>query len=301
MRVLIEASGGVASGFMIHALQQAGHEVIASDINGENAGSLLADDYIQMPLASDGTLWSFVIDALGQKRVDAVIPSLDDMLLGWDAHRVQLEAMGIVLVLSPKETLVVCLDKWLTYQFFIQHDIPTPKTSLMPEYALFKPRQGRGAKGIIYAPNKADRPIDMFGLLSQQYLEGEEYTIDILCDNAGDPVYIVPRCRQLVINGKAINAQIIYDEAMIEWVKLICRKLHFVGAINIQCFKLADGRILFTEINPRLASGMALSFAASGNWLVMMIDHQLDQKPIAQQPIQWGMKMYRQYCEVFSV
>jgi carbamoyl-phosphate synthase large subunit len=300
MRVLIEASGGIASGFMIHALQQAGHEVVASDISVDNAGSLLADDYIRFPLVSDANLWQKVIAALEIHHVQVVIPSLDDMLLGWDLHRSVLEEMDVNLILSPRETLTICLDKWLTYQFFNQNNIPTPNTSLTPDYALFKPRNGRGAKGIIHAQHESDYISDMTGMISQQYLEGEEYTIDVLCDDAGSPVYILPRRRILVVNGKAVNAQVVYDNAMIAWVKVICSKLPFIGAINIQCFKLADGRILFTEINPRLASGMALSFAASANWFEQMIAHYVQQQPLIAHQVQWGMTMYRHYTEVFS-
>lgn len=300
MRVLIEASGGVASGFMIHALHQAGHDVVASDMSQQNAGSLLADDYIQFLSASDPNLWQDTMRKIQLYAVQVVIPSLDDMLLGWDAQRLQLADMGVELILSPKATLDICLDKWLTYLFFTENHIPTPKTSLSAQYPLFKPRNGRGAKGVFYAPHHSDRPDDMTAMLSQEYLEGDEYTIDVLCNHLGEPVIIVPRRRLLVLNGKAVNAEVVYDETMIDWVRRICCKLHFVGAINIQCFKLADGRIVFIEINPRLASGMALSFAASGNWFDMMIAHQVDKKPITTQPIQWGMKMYRHYTEVFS-
>lgn len=300
MRVLIEASGGVASGFMIHALQQAGHEVIASDMNHENAGSILANDYIQFPVVSDTNLWQQVLKAIERHRVEVIIPSLDDMLLGWSQHRSQLESLNILLILSPQETLEICLDKWKTYQFFIQNAIPTPKTSLTPEYSLFKPRQGRGAKGIFYASSEIEKPSDMTGLLSQDYLEGEEYTIDVLCDNTGNPIYIVPRCRQCVVNGKSINAQVVYDETMIEWVKNICSKLVFVGLVNMQCFKLTHGDILFTEINPRIASGMALSFAASSNWLDLVVQHFGYAKPMLPSPVQWNMKMYRHYTEVFG-
>jgi carbamoyl-phosphate synthase large subunit len=300
MNVLTEASGGVASMFIVRAIQQAGHRAIASDISQENSGSLLADAYIQFPSINAASLWTQVIALIKQHNVQVVIPSLDDMLLGWDEHRRLLDELGITLILSPKATLDVCLDKWLTYQFFCEIGVPTPQSSLEAIYPLIKPRHGRGAKGIVYLSQTQRLDYDMSEQLSQHYLSGVEYTIDVLCNQVGEPVYIIPRSRDKILNGKAVDAQVVYDEVMIDWVKLICTNLLFVGAINIQCFKEASGDIFFTEINPRLASGMALSFAASENWFGAMINNHIHTMPIIPTDVLWGLKMYRYYQEVFT-
>ena len=59
---------------------------------------------------------------------------------------------------------------------------------------------------------------------------------------------------------------------IIKWVKRICKQIPF-GPINIQCFICKDGSVKFVEINPRIAGGMALGFAATENWINLIVDH----------------------------
>ena len=74
----------------------------------------------------------------------------------------------------------------------------------------------------------------------------------------------------------------------------------FEGPINIQCFDCNEAGIKFTEINPRIAGGMALGFAATENWIPLLVKHFVYGKEISNmKPIQYGMMMRRFYAEVF--
>lgn len=295
LRVLTEASGGLTSGYIMKAIKDAGFVAVASDVDEFIAGRYLADEFVKMPYASDELLWHKTIHAIKDYKIDVVIPSLDDTLLGWAERKNELSAQNIHVILSDRKTVEIFQDKWFTYQFFRDHDIPTPETSLEQKFPLVKPRLGRGSKGIRLTSD----PVDMNGMISQQVVHGEEYTIDVLCDIDSTPLYIVPRKRLNVREGKATGGIVVLDEEMMDWVKRICTAIPFAGPINIQCFKCEDGSIQFIEINPRLAGGMALGFAATENWIEAIVNRWLYNKEIVPKPIKNGMKMLRYYDEIF--
>lgn len=295
LKILTEASGSLTSAYLIKAIQEAGFKCIASDINPECSGRILADDFILMPAKDDANLWGKIVPDLIQQQINVVIPSFDETLLGWAKRKKELMQQGIYVVLSEEPTIEIFQDKWLTYRFFSENGIPTPLTSLTQEYPLIKPRHGRGGYGVKVVTEKTN----MAGMISQELVEGEEYTVDVFCDQKSRPVYIVPRKRLGVRDGKSTGGIVVNQVEIIRWVEKICHIISFIGPINMQCFLGKDGTIKFIEINPRIAGGMALGFAATENWVNLIVDHLINGKIIKPKPIKFGMKMMRYYAEVF--
>jgi len=295
LRILTEASGSLTSGYLIKAIQQAGALCVASDIDPECFGRHLADDFILMLKHSDPLFWSDIENKLLEHEITMVIPSLDETLSDWSERKSSLLQKGVHVIISEAETIRIFRDKWLTYQFFRGANIPTPETSLEQRYPLVKPRFGRGAVGVKVTSDA----INMHNMVSQELVEGTEYTIDVFCDHDGVPIYIIPRTRMGVREGKSTGGLVVKHLGIIDLVKRICSHVRFQGPINMQCFDCIDGSIKFIEINARIAGGMALGFAASENWIGLIIDHFLEGKKISPKPILDGMVMKRFYAEIF--
>jgi len=295
-KILFEASGSLTSGYLLDYGKRAGARVVASDIS-ECFGQYLADDFIITPKCNDPRLWEVLETEMKKKSVNVVVPSFDETLMGWSERKEYFKRQGIHIVLSDPATLGCCMDKWETFLFFKRAGIPTPETSLENVYPLIKPRNGRGGKGILLNPD--GKEVDMTGMISQELLEGQEYTIDVFCDRDHTPVYIIPRKRLFVKDGKSVNGITVSHDSIVRHVRDICRHLAFTGPINLQCFEGKDGSVKFTEINPRIGGGMALGFAASDNWIRLIIDHLIKGHDIIPQPVKYGLKMLRYYAEVF--
>ena len=296
MRILTEASGSLISAYIVKAIQEAGHTAIASDIDGDIAARFLADAFIQMPRSDDPQLWEKTIALLLANKVDIVFPSFDETLLGWAARKEQLlKQCGIHVILSSRETVQTFRDKWLTYRFLRACRVPTPATSLKQIHPLVKPRLGRGSQGV----GVPGRPVPMKGMLSQQLLKGQEFTVDVFCDKHSTPAYIVPRKRLRVTSGKSVAGIVVDQPEIAKWVKVICQNAKLQGPINLQCFVDPAGQPWFTEVNPRLGGGMALSFAATENWIRLAVSHFVEGKRIFPKPVAYGLRMFRYYAEVF--
>lgn len=296
-KFLIEASGSLTSSYLINSIKEANYKVVASDIT-ECAGSFLADEFIISPKAGDPDLWSKLENLIFQHKINVIIPSLDETLLSWSERKDYFKARGVHVILSESTTIEFCQDKWETFCFFKKNNIPTPETSLEYSFPLVKPRFGRGGQGVILRPDK--NKIKMDNLISQQHLDGEEYTIDVFCDSNNEPIYIIPRKRLQVKDGKSVIGEVVFNDAIQFWIKKICSLAKFSGPINIQCFISATGEIKFTEINPRIAGGMALGFAASENWIPLIVHNLIEGRAIKPSEVKYGMKMFRYYNEVYS-
>lgn len=295
MRILIEAAGSLTSNYLIKAIQESGHICIATDIHNNSAGAQLANEFIKFPQIEKNNYWEKIEKLIIKSKIDLIIPSFDEMMIGWAERKNYFKRKGTCVLISPIETIQTFQDKWRTYTFFKKNNIPTPETSLRQKYALIKPIFGRGAKGQFVT----DHPINMNGYISQQIVRGDEYTIDCLFDINGIPIYIIPRIRQNVKDGKSTSGITKKNKIIEDYILKISKKIVFNGPINFQCFR-NHKNIYFIEINPRIAGGMALGFAASENWIPLIIRNFIMVKRIIPQKIIYGLKMYRYYAEYFT-
>ena len=296
MRILIEAIGSLVSGATIKRIHEAGHTCVGIDANKDCYARFLVDEFYQAPLATDPCSKDFLFNLAVEKKIDLVMASLDDGLLIWSSMRKSLLEHGVHITLPDEELLKIFLDKWKTYLFFKEVGTPTPETSLKQDFPLVKPRLGRGGDGIIIT----DQKVDMEDMVSQEVLTGTEYTTDVLCDIHSNPVYIVPRVRLGVKEGKSTGGIVVNNEKIKSLIVSLCNRMHYVGAFNIQCFEDENGNVKFTELNPRLGGGTALGMAATENWIPLLIDTFINNKSIkASGVVDYGLKMGRYYSEIY--
>jgi carbamoyl-phosphate synthase large subunit len=294
-RILTESCGSLTSGYLTKAIKSLGHVCVCSDISSESAGRFLGDEFVIMPRASDKNLWEKISEIVVSNKIDIVIPSFDETLLDWASYKKYFAGLQVHVITSPQSTIEKCLDKWKTFQFFESYGVPTPRTSLIQDYELIKPRFGRGSKGILLT----NEQVSMQEKISQEVLDGTEFTIDIFCNSGNIPMYIVPRRRLRVVDGKSTAGIVEENEVIASWVRKICSYMPFIGPINMQCFILPDGKVKFIEINPRIGGGMALGFAATENWVNLIVENLVEGFEITPKKVINGMRMERYYDEIF--
>jgi carbamoyl-phosphate synthase large subunit len=294
MKILTEASGSLTAAYVIEAIKRTGNIAVASDIDELNAGSCLGDDFILFPDKNDPDLWKKIERLLSDHEIDVVIPSLDEMMIGWAERKEYFTDKGISIIISPFETIKIFQNKWETFLFFRKFGIPCPATSLTQDHPLIKPIFGRGSQGI----KITDKAVNMQNMISQEIVKGEEYTVDCFFDYEGNPVYIIPRKRVAVKEGKSTKGIVVRNDLIDFYVREIATHTKLIGPINMQCM-LKNGCVKFIEVNPRIAGGMALGFAATENWVKLIIDNIINKNQIVPKQIKDHLKMVRYYAECF--
>jgi carbamoyl-phosphate synthase large subunit len=297
MRVLIEAVGSPIWGPLLPRLREVADFIVGADVDPYAWGLYRVDRGALVPRYSEPGVWDTLSRLCEENHVDLVIPSINEGLEGWAARKGDFEKLGVRVLLSDLETIKICADKWETFQFFKRSGIPTAATSLGREHELLKPRVGRGGTGIRRATRNELDGFDMMGYVTQEFLDGQEYSIDAFCGMDGAPACVVVRERMAVESGVSVRGRVVAHPEIEREARRTLAAARFVGPVNMQCFITAKG-VFFTEINPRIAGGLSLSMAATGNWFAWTRDMLFKGAAIPSCRVRTGLVMMRHYEDV---
>jgi carbamoyl-phosphate synthase large subunit len=258
-----------------------GGRVIVTDINPLSPAVHVADRAYLVPLSDAPDYLDEIAEICTIERISLVVPTIDDELERFAKARDAFAAQGIRVAVSPPETCAICDDKLETCGYLRSHGIAAARSwraGRVPAdapYPLFvKPRVGRGGVG-------AYRALDTKQLaffteyvseaIVQEYLNGPEFTIDMLCDFDGRVLSVVPRERVVIRAGVIDRGRTSADRRLIDLAVETARALRFAGAVNLQC-RVVDGQPTIFEINPRFSGGISLTIAAGADFPRMLVD-----------------------------
>jgi carbamoyl-phosphate synthase large subunit len=263
----------------LHALGVQGR-VIVTDINPLSPAVHVADRAYRVPLSTDPTYVAELLSICEAERVRLVVPTIDDELPLLAAARERFRDIGTLVACSPASTATLCNDKLETCEQLLAAGVPAAKTYLpatLPENAalplFIKPRVGRGAVGAFQIRTREELSFFLGYVANpivQEYLEGPEYTIDVLCDFNGRPLSIVPRERVVIRAGVIDRGRTVNDPQLLDLARATCEALPFAGPVNIQC-RMHRGQPVIFEINPRFSGGIPLTIQAGADFPQMLL------------------------------
>ena len=262
MRVMISAAGSPAAVSVLRHLRSLGHCVIGLDAAPETEplGRAYCDEFHVAPLADSTAYLAFLAARLAE--VDVFLPFIDEELRaiaeGWERLP---SALAARIAVSEPGVLLDCIDKCRFQRACLDAALPiAPETKDAP--AFFKPRYGRGGKGVIEARDET-----MFQALQgrdgvfQQALSGQEFTVDAVFDSDGHLVGTSAR-RRLRTAGVSTVAVVGPDEKLHQLAERLGRRWRFRYAINFQVIRSVDDHDWIIELNPRLAGSAIFSSLA---------------------------------------
>jgi carbamoyl-phosphate synthase large subunit len=265
-----------------NALRSAGVQgrIIVTDVNPLSPAVHVADCAYRVPLATDSEYLDELLAICEAEGVRLVVPTIDDELPLMGAARDRFRALGALAACSNDATALLCNDKYATCHQLAAAGVSAARTwfpsELPPDVSLplfIKPRSGRGAVGAF--PVRSRRELDFFVHyvdmpVIQEYLEGPEFTIDVLCDFDGNPLSIVPRERVVIRSGVMDRGRTVKDAKLIDLARAACAAISFAGPVNIQCRMRGSEPVIF-EINPRFSGGIPLTIEAGADFPRMLV------------------------------
>jgi len=272
---------------LVRAFQQAvarvtpGGIVAVTDVNELSPSVYIADRAYQVPLSTEPNYLDEIESVCRREEIGLVVPTIDDELTMFAEAAGRFQAQDIRVLVSPAETTATCNDKFETCRTLRAAGVPAVETWLPGEldastpFPLFiKPRVGRGGVGAFAVRDR--RELEFFltyvgNPVIQPFLDGPEFTIDMLCDFDGRPLSIVPRERVLIRAGVVDRGRTIASPELIDIGRQCARALPFAGPVNIQC-RMCGGRPVVFEINPRFSGGIPLTIAAGADFPRMILD-----------------------------
>ena len=251
-------------------------KIVAADL-AENAPALyFADNKYLVPRIGEKEYIKSIIDICNKEKIDLIVPTIDTELLILSKEKKYIENNTKARVLVSDENVIkICRDKIETQHFFEKNGFGVPKQIKEEDIkknsisfpVFIKPLNGSSSintfkicnmKELEFFYNYIEQPI------VQEFITGEEYTIDCFLDFEGNPITIVPRRRIATRSGEIIKGKIVKDREIINDIKKLLEILKPIGQITIQCMKTKEG-IKYIEINPRFGGGAPMSIKAGAN------------------------------------
>jgi carbamoyl-phosphate synthase large subunit len=290
MRLLITGAGGAAAISVWKSLG-AEHELHMADMDPLATGLYLvpADRRLIIPRGDDPQLVAVLHEACRARRIDALLPTVDAELAPLAAVRERFESIGVQLPISPVECLRICRDKQLLLDK-VKGIVPIPDNRPLTQAVadrvdsfprLVKPRSGAGSRGVAKITSREDLeaiPKDGSFLL-QEFLPGEEYSVDVYVRRDGRVIAAVPRERMKVDSGIAIASRTINLPEVIDSAVKTAEAIGIRGTANVQFKCAADGVFKLLEVNPRYPGTLPLTGAAGIDMPKLMAD-ELAGKPM---------------------
>jgi carbamoyl-phosphate synthase large subunit len=274
VRVLVTGAGGPAAVSVLKSLRaDPSVTLLAADMDPWAAGLYLVPA-AERALIPAGLAPGFA-DALLARCVamhaDIVIPTVDSELRPLAAARAGYAGAGVELLLAPDRALGLTLDKLALARCCADVvRVPRTETLAVADSAswtypvIVKPRTGSGSRDISLVGSAAE--LDAMGkseeLIVQEYLPGQEYSIDVIADGSGHVIAAVPRVREKVDSGVSVAGRTIRDHELVAFGTAVARRTGLTYIANVQCRRDREDRPALLEVNPRAPGALPLTVAS---------------------------------------
>jgi carbamoyl-phosphate synthase large subunit len=291
-KVLVTAVGGIVAQGIIKSLKLANlldislvkYKIIAADMSAQAPGLYRCHDGFLLPSANSTNYIDNIVKIAREEDIDAIYVGSDKELLviGKSKKRIESESKAKVLS-SPVEVLTIGRDKWKTYHFLKQNNLPVAESALPIDAEKFvkefdfpivvKPREGYGSLFFYLVHCKSEMKQAISNIqkagwhaLLQENLNGDdiEYTSGVTVDRFGKYVMSSVSIRKTVKNGQTYKAFIDDYKEVRRSSEEAAIKLGGRGSINIQA-KLVGNKPKIFEINPRFSATCPMRSAAGIN------------------------------------
>ncbi|WHY75027.1 ATP-grasp domain-containing protein [Fictibacillus enclensis] len=259
-------------------------KIISADLKGNAPTAYISDKHYLVPKVTDKNYLQELLSICVLNEIDLVIPLIDTELNLIAKNKLVFNEHGINVLVSSERINEIANDKLKTFEFFQRNSIPTPKVYSEQELEekkfsfplIVKPRNGSSSQGVTIINN--EKELYFFkeyipNAIVQEYIQGKEYTVDVMLDYEGNIKTIVPRLRIETRSGEVSKGTTKKDKRIINEVRKLLNVLPgSCGCITVQLFKKEDGEISIIEINPRFGGGIPLSIEAGANFPLWTIE-----------------------------
>ena len=256
-RILVTGIGGNVGQGILRNIRNSFSEIliIGVDVAEFTSGNYLCDQTYQVPYSYDKNYISTIQNIVDKEGIDLVIPSTD-----YEVYYLSLNKLAInaIIVASDSTVAKLYLDKYETFKYHSENNIPFAKSWLPKDYdfsekeIIAKPREGRGSRGILINPDKPKELPE--GYMIQPLIKGKEITTAVYVTKENILHSIFTMERELS-NGTTSKSKVVFDYD--DKLKLIINKMISLGGLkgsfNLQSIVSDTGDIVPFEVNCRIS------------------------------------------------
>lgn len=278
--VLVTATGGIVAQGIMKCLRLANrqkksdlnYKIIAADTSAKAAGLYRGNEGVLVPPATSTEYLDFIIKICIRKKIKTIFIGSEEELLLLTLARDEIESRtGAIVITNPANVLSNTLDKWKTFEFLKQNNLPCADSALPEDKEEFikkhgfplvvKPREGHGSLHFYLVDNteelsNAAKSITRIGWrpVLQEYLQNgdSEFTTGITISKDGKVMSSIS-IRKILKSGQTYKAFIDDFKDVRQSAEEVAVKIGARGPLNIQA-KMINGVPKIFEINPRFSA-----------------------------------------------
>jgi len=283
--VLVTGAGAMPGIGIINALKEQCEipvRVIAADMNPLSAGLYLADGAHVVPPVGNPEFLRAIGDICAREGVTVIFPVIDDELPLFADAQADFAARGVRVIGNAPGLVRLARDKYETFLACRRRGIAVPQTWLGEDFGVgdlyqfplvVKPRRGRGTQNVHVARNAQE--LEFFvrfvpEAIVQEFVSGQEYTVDVLTDFSGEVVSIVPKARLEIKAGMQVKGRVVRDARLMDFAVRVHRAFDLTPRANVQCIMMDDVPRLI-EINPKFPASLSFTIAAGVNAPLLLV------------------------------
>lgn len=285
MNIVVTAVGGGVGQSIVKALQETEYNVIGIDGDELGVGLFSTSRSYVGYYANHPQFIDRLIEICSNENCRLIFPGLDCELIPLSHNIKKFKENNIFPVVSNPQVVKICDDKFETFEFLKDNNLPHLETYFLKDYnseldfpVVLKPKKG-GARsvGTYIVTNRKEfdlysEIVDKDNYIVQEYIEGDEYTCGAVSFENGCVGVILMR-RQLRA-GDTWRAFVVKDVELSQFVKNVVNILKPFGACNVQ-FRIRDGIPHIFEFNARCSGTTATRALAGFNEPKMVCDYVL--------------------------
>lgn len=250
--------------------------VIAGDCSNTAPAIYFSDKKVILPRIDEPNYIDSIIDVCQNENISLIVPTIDtDLIFLSEQKKIIESTTKAKILISNTEVISICRDKIKTQRFFENNGFKVPKMYSDNEldggniqFPLFiKPKSGSSSINAFRVNNIQELNIYRNLIkdpIIQDFIEGQEFTVDVFVDFDGNIITIVPRLRIDTRSGEITKGKIIKDRDVIDEISNLVRLLKPIGQITVQLMKTKRG-IEYIEINPRFGGGAPMSMQSGAD------------------------------------
>lgn len=288
-----------------------GGRLFVADCDPLNSAAFFVDGTLVVPAANHPQYVERLLELCRMHEVRVVVPHLDLDLDCLAAEKQRFADAGIALVCPRADLVDLCRDKVAFQHFAREEGLPQPRTFAAedlrdPLFPLFAKRRRSTAStgaGVCRSLAEARAALERYpDLIFQELVERPEVSVDAYVSAQGRCIVRVPRLRERVHGGEAVQSRTVRDAALADVADCAIAALArrgYRGPLNLQLF--SGEPPLLIEVNARVGSASVLADEATEGRLFSAILREACGEVCGGEPDDYrdGVRLSRYWGEIF--
>lgn len=264
-------------------------KVIGVDCDSTAPALQYADEYEIVPRIDDPQYIQYLKRICEKYEINGVLSLIDPELSLLASCAEEFEKDGIHVIVSEKQVVETCFDKYSSYKFLQEHELPYIQTYISIDEVIRDLNDGKIKFPLIVKPKKGSASIginkintieelliyrnQVEEIVIQPFIDGEEVGVDCYIDLfTWKPINIFMKKKLSMRAGETDKSISIQDQKLKSLIEKLVYFLKPVGPIDIDCFLTKNGYVI-SEINPRFGGGYLHAHLMGQNFVENIVNN----------------------------